>query len=109
MTEPRQSKADESALNSVTRPVQQVPQYDQPNQTNTILVWVGIAAGVVFIVAVVFYSGFYIGRDSSGPSTMYPGQTGPYGPMGPGMMSTDGPWAPGQQTPTTTAPTTPRP
>jgi hypothetical protein len=93
MTEPRQSKADESALNSVTRPVQQVPQYDQPNQTNTILVWVGIAAGVVFIVAVVFFSGFYIGRDSSGPSMIY----------------TDGPWALGQQTPTTTAPTSPRP
>ena len=33
---------------------------------------------------------------------------GPYGQMGPGMMGLYGQW-PGQQTPTTTAPTTPRP
>jgi hypothetical protein len=82
------------------------------------LLWVGIVAGVVFIVAVVFFSGFFIGRSSSchydnydrdgaeHPGMMLPGQTGPYGPMGPGMM---GPWGPGQQWPTPTTPTTPRP
>jgi hypothetical protein len=30
------------------------------------LVWVGIVTGVVFVVAVVFFSGFFIGRNSSG-------------------------------------------
>jgi len=119
MTEPRQSQAGENALGSAT--VHQVPQYHHPNPTNAILVWVGIAAGVVFIVAIVFFSGFYIGRSSGGdfrmhrdrvgtyPGMMYPGQQGPYGPPGPGMMGPYGPWAPGQQAPTTTAPATPRP
>lgn len=92
------------------------------------LVWVGIVTGVVFVVAVVFFSGFFIGRNSSGnlwvnrdldggvyPGMMYPGQVGPYGPMGPGMMGPGGtwgpfgPWTPGQQSPTTTTPATPRP
>ena len=107
MTEPRQSES-----------VEPPPRYDGPNQVHSLLPWVGIVTGVVFIVAVVFFSGFFIGRSSSGhfdnydrdgaehPGMMLPGQTGPYGPMGPGMM---GPWGPGQQWPTPTTPTTPRP
>jgi hypothetical protein len=107
MTEPRQSESVEPA-----------PRYDGPNQVHSLLLWVGIVAGVVFIVAVVFFSGFFIGRSSSGhfdnydrdgaehPGMMFPGQRGWYGPMGPGMM---GPWGPGQQWPTPTTPTTPRP
>lgn len=98
MTEPRQSHGDHGALTAV-------------------LVWVGIAAGVVFIVAVVFFAGFYLGGNSGGgfrfhhdrddtmsPGMMYPGRTGPYGPTGPGMMGPYGPWAPGSPAPSTPAP-----
>jgi hypothetical protein len=111
MTEPRQSQADDRAPDSATHPVH--PQYHHRNRANAVLAWVGIAAGVVFIVAVVFFSGYYIGRNSGGdfhrgrdgnvyPGMMYPGQTGPYGPMGPGMMGPYSPWVPGQPAPTTT-------
>jgi hypothetical protein len=86
------------------------------------LAWVGIAAGVVFVVAVVFFSGFYIGRQSAGdirmwhyrdggghPGMMIPGQSGPNSPMMPGMMmpgmmGPQGPAAPGQPPATTTSP-----
>lgn len=84
--------------------------------------WVGIVAGLMFIVALVFFSGFFIGRNSYSnfrggyhqPGMMGPSQAGPYGQMWPGMMGPGGmmgpygPW-PGQQPPTTTIPTTPRP
>jgi hypothetical protein len=62
-----------------------------------VLVWAGIAAATVFIVAVVFFSGFFIGRATDGAgfpgrhhggpgsSMMGPGMMGP-GMMGPGMM-----------------------
>ena len=108
MSEPRQSES-----------VEPPPRYDRPDQVRSLLMWVAIVAGVVFIVAVVFFSGFFVGRSSSGyfgdnddhdgagrHGMMFPGQTGPYGPMGPGMM---GPWGPGQQWPTPTSPTAPRP
>jgi hypothetical protein len=120
MTEPRESPTGQAAVARERRAVETAPDDDRPNRSNSILVWVGIVAGVVFIVAVVFFSGFFIGRSSSGnfrggyhqPGMMWPTQTGPYGQTGPGMMGpggmmgTYGPW-PGQ--PTTTAPTTPRP
>lgn len=79
-------------------------------QTTAILLWVGITAGVVFIVAVVFFSGFFIGRHSGGysfggrdgvPGMMWPQRGGPYGP---GMMGPNGPWGPSQQPSATTAP-----
>lgn len=110
----------------MAEPVEQPPQYSRPHPAHSVLVWVGIVAGVVFVVAVVFFVGFFIGRNSSGsfgvdrdrdggyPGMMVPGQVGPYGPMGPGMMGPGGtwgpygPWTPGQQSPTTT-PSTPRP
>jgi hypothetical protein len=97
-------------------------RYDRPNRLNQILTWVGIVAGVVFIVAVIFFSGFFIGRNSHGnfrggwqPGMMGPSQTGPYGQMWPGMMGPGGMMGPSygqwpsQQPPTTTASTTPRP
>ena len=86
------------------------------------LAWVGIIAGVVFTVAVIFFSGFLLGRASdghkgwqrghhgvhSGPgqggcpmmrpgSMMSPGDMGP-GEMRPGMMQ------PGQPTPAPAGP-----
>ena len=122
MTEPRQSRTERSSVDQTSpavEPVQQ--QYKPESQLNSILVWVGIVAGVMFIVALVFFSGFFIGRNSYGnfgggyhqPGMMGPSQPGPYdhmwpGIMGPGgMMGPYGPW-PGQQPPTTTVPT-PRP
>lgn len=94
-------------------------RYDRASRLNLAVAWVGIVAGVVFIVAVVFFSGFFIGRSSSGHfrggyGMTGPSQTGPYGHMWPGMMGPGGMFGPGgqwpgQQPPTTTAPTTPRP
>ena len=91
-------------------------RYERPDRLNQILAWVGIVAGVVFIVAVIFFSGFFIGTNAYGnfrggyhqPGMMGPSQTGPYGQMRPGMMGPYG-QGPGQQPPTTSAPTTPRP
>lgn len=84
---------------------------DRPNRLNQIVVWVGIVAGVVFIVAVIFFSGFWIGKASG--HQYYGWHRGNYsdGQMAPGMMS-PGMMGPGQMgprwSPTTTAPT-PRP
>lgn len=92
---------------------------------NQVLAWTGIIAGAVFIVAVVFFSGFFIGRSTDGfggdrgyhgtpghgmmgpgmmgPGMMGPGMVGPSGQWGPGQMGPGGPSGPGQpQQPTTT-------
>ncbi len=120
MTEPGESRAEQNAVVGEGRAVQTSPYDDRRSGPNSILAWVGIAAGVVFIVAVIFFSGFFIGRSSSStfrggyhqPGMMWPSSTGPYdqrdpGMTGPGgMMGPSGP-RPGQ--PTTTAPATPRP
>ena len=122
MAEPRESRTEPTTVTGERRAYETPPYDDRRNRSNSILVWVGIVAGVVFIVAVIFFSGFFIGRSASGnfrggyhhqPGMMWPSQTGPYGQwpgmMGPGgMMGPYGPW-PGQQPTTTTAPTTPRP
>ncbi|RDH76055.1 hypothetical protein DVS77_23570 [Mycolicibacterium moriokaense] len=88
------------------------------NQTTTVLLWTGIVAGVVFIVAVVFFSGFFIGRVSSSDFGYrhfdgggYPGMMSPRGgwPMGPGMMDPEDRWPFGREPSTTLAPPTPRP
>jgi hypothetical protein len=86
---------------------------EQPRYDDRLLAWIGIIAGVVFVVAVIFFSGFFLGsssdshygwhrgyygdRDSSCPMMGHGGMMGPGGPMAP------------QQSPTTKAPTTPRP
>jgi hypothetical protein len=85
---------------------------ERPNMLSQIAVWVGLVAGVVFIVAVIFFSGLYIGSrgyfdrgDHGNDCGMYHhGQMmAPGGMMGPGQMG------PGQQQQTTTpaVPTTP--
>ena len=101
---------------------------ERPSRLNQALAWVGIVAGVVFIVAVVFFSGFVIGKHSGGhgqwghhmhgvhvfhrggpPPMMGPGMwMGPGGPMGPGGQMGPGPQGPGAPPSPTTAPT-PRP
>jgi hypothetical protein len=74
---------------------------DRPNRLNQILAWVGIIAGVVFIVAVIFFSGFWIGSASGHHCGWHHGyhnwgQMGPGGPMGPGQMGPGGMMGPGQ-------------
>ncbi|MGE2715769.1 hypothetical protein ACQI4L_17065 [Mycolicibacterium litorale] len=105
----------------------------RPNRATTIAAWVGIVAGVVFIVAVVFFSGYVLGKNSAGggghhrdggpghgmmfhrdgpPAGMFPmGPRGqferpgmPFGPGQPGMQPAE-PAQPGS--PTTTAPARP--
>jgi len=68
---------------------------------NQVLAWTGIIAGAVFIVAVVFFSGFFIGRSSDGfgGDRGYHHGTPGHGMMGPGMMGPSGPWGPGQMGP----------
>jgi hypothetical protein len=95
---------------------------DRPNRLAQAVAWVGIVAGVVFIVAVVFYSGFFVGKQydgryRGGHGMYYPGGTmgpggmmGPGGTMGPGGMMGPGMMRPGQQqspTTTTAVPSTP--
>jgi len=113
-------------------------QYDRPSRLNQALAWLGIVVGVVFLVAVIFFSGVFVGartgwgwdRDDydgkcsrwcqAGPGGMTaPGQMGSSGMMAPGMMAPGmmgpgqmgpgGPMGTGQQSPTTTVPTTSRP
>ena len=64
------------------------------NRLYRALAWVGIAAGSLFIVATVFFSGYVLGQHGGG---MHPGPhrmmlkpfPGPGGPMGPGPMAPD--------------------
>jgi hypothetical protein len=94
------------------------------SRLSTIAAWVGIVAGVVFIVAVVFFSGFVLGahggRGGGGHHRGGPGMTmnheGPMMRQGPGFVFPGGPGGPGMQGPgtqsqtpsTTAAPTPPR-
>ena len=111
-----------------------VTEHRRPSRLFQALAWTGITAGAVFIVAVVFFSGFFIGKHSGpgyghlrgpggvhmlhrggpppmgpggewpGPGRMGPGQMGP-GQMGPGQMGPGG--TTNSPSPTTTA--APRP
>lgn len=122
MTEPPASRTEpESGTSRVVEPPGRGyhdDRYDRPNRLNQVLVWVGIVAGVVFIVALVFFSGFWIGRATGhhygwhgysqgqmAPGQMTPGQSsgmncpammGPGGMMGP---STTTSMTPGQMGP----------
>jgi hypothetical protein len=86
-----------------TEPTHRFTPDSGDRRTRHLLAWIGIAAGVVFIVAVIFFSGFALGRASGfdhgwhrgysdgqmGPAECPMmrggGMTGPGG-MGPGMM-----------------------
>jgi hypothetical protein len=117
------------------------PAYaEQPRHSRltAVAAWVGIVAGVVFIVAVIFFSGFVLGAHSGGhrgwghgdrdrdfaiihkggPPPMFP--MGPRGeferpgpgfqaPFGPGGPNFQGPQGPGPQQPSTPSTTAPRP
>jgi hypothetical protein len=42
------------------------PAEHKPSKLNKVLAWVGIVAGIVFIVATIFFSGFILGAHSGG-------------------------------------------
>jgi hypothetical protein len=105
----------------------------RPSRVNQALAWVGIVAGGLFIVAAVFFSGFFLswslsgpGHDHKGPAPMAccadmkPGeQMKPGAMMAPGAQMKPGEMMPGgmmpgmmgpaPQSPTTTPSNTPRP
>lgn len=83
-----------------TTPVQAQPPVvaaARPSRLGAVAAWVGIVAGIVFIVAVIFFSGFILGKQSGGyhrhhgghdgPAMIFrkgpPPMMGPMGPMGP--------------------------
>ncbi|HEX2285340.1 MAG TPA: hypothetical protein VHI10_11070, partial [Mycobacterium sp.] len=112
-----------------TPPPPPPPQRDRPNRLNQAAAWVGIAAGAVFIVAVVFGTGFMLGKHSGGgprfdrdhESVVFkhrgPMPMGPMGefergpfvlPPGQSLRPPQPPQAPGEPgAPTTTAPARP--
>jgi hypothetical protein len=114
------------------------PAYVEPqrhSRLTAVAAWVGIVAGVVFIVAVIFFSGFFLGAHSGGghrgghhpggevaifhkggPPPMFP--MGPRGeferpgpgfqpPFGPGGPNFQGPQGPGSQQPSAPSTTAP--
>ena len=98
------------------------PQYKQ-SRLNQVAAWVGIVAGVVFIVAVIFVTGFMVGKHSGGPrfdhnrelALFHRGGPTPMFPMGPrGQFERQGPGIvfPGPgfvPAPPTSTPATPTP
>ena len=60
-----------------------------PARLYQVLAWVGIVAGVVFIVAVIFFSGVFFGRASGGHHGWHRGYQG--GQMGPNESRDDCP------------------
>ncbi|HEY5841143.1 MAG TPA: hypothetical protein VIU87_06670 [Mycobacterium sp.] len=72
---------------------------NKPNRLYQAAAWVAIVAGTLFIVAVIFFSGFILGRHSGGPGH-FGGHGWQHGMMerqnrdgwgGPGMMRPGGP------------------
>jgi hypothetical protein len=80
---PNMTQTPESGAESATRTEQ--PRHDErASRLSQTLAWVGIIAGVVFVVAVVFYSGLLLGWSSES----YGGHFGrPANHMTPGGMS----------------------
>ena len=84
---------------STPPPAAPPPAYAEPQRhgrLTTVAAWVGIVAGVVFIVAVIFFSGFVLGAQSGGHrggghgdrdrdfAIIHKGGPPPMFPMGPG-------------------------
>jgi hypothetical protein len=137
MTETPETRIEPTAVAPDRRTTEKSPRHDRPNKLNRIAAVVGIVAGVVFIVAAIFFSGFVLGVHSGGSfgrdhhggefgmmnryggQPMGPGQLmGPGGMMepggmvGPGGMMGPGQMGPGQQqspTATSAVPNSPRP
>lgn len=82
------SENPESATRSAM--VSMTDEGQRDRRLRRVLTWVGIVIGVVFIVAVVFFSGFALGRGSGGYHGWNRGYQGQMGPGGGGcpMMGT---------------------
>jgi hypothetical protein len=105
-------------------PVYQEPQ--RRSRLTAVAAWVGIVAGVVFIVAVIFFSGFFLGAHSGGghrgghgdrdrdfaiihkgPPPMFPmGPRGEFERPGPGFQPPFGPGGPNFERPSQPSPPT---
>ena len=77
-----------------------------------VLAWVGIVAGILFIVAVVFFSGVFAARATGGVGWHRGNQSGQMGPDGPmsgscPMMQMQGGMGPGGMAPGGARPSTP--
>lgn len=77
-----------------------VAHAERPHRLYRALAWVGIAAGSLFIVATVFFSGYVLGSHGGGSHhgqhmmlKPFPGPDGRRGPGGP-MMGPGGPMGP---------------
>ena len=87
----------------------------QPSRLSQVLAWVGIVAGGLFIVAAIFFSGFFLswtigGHDEHmGPQAMACCDKMKPEEMKPGEMMPSGMMRPPSQSPATTAPSSPRP
>ncbi len=106
------TESPETPTHMATSPVADTEDVHHNNRLYRALAWVGVIAGVLFIVAVVFFSGYFAGRSADGYGwhrgwqngqmqpggmmgsgcpmmQMMPGGMGPGmmpGGMGPGMM-----------------------
>jgi hypothetical protein len=112
MTETPKSPS-ESTATAVDRSAE-TASWGRPSRLGQAAAAVGIVAGVVFIVGVVFFSGFFLGSRSEhhrGPEVMRCEMGGPggMGGMGPGGMGPMGPIPPSSTSTSPTAPSTPRP
>ncbi len=96
------SETAESATDTV---VVTTSQSGPPSRLTQVAAWVGIVAGIVFIVALIFFSGFCAGTYSGGGYwhggyRHYQPQQGPSCTMGPGpMMGSGGMMGPGMMGP----------
>ena len=97
------------------------PEVRRPNRVVTAAAWVGIVAGTVFVVAVIFFSGFILGKHSDGGGRpgggherghgmmfdrgFLPGP--PMAPMRPGQSEGPGPAGPGNAGPNQPTPPAP--
>ena len=98
MSETPEDRPEPTTVASESRPVGPPPalppsaRYDGPSRLSQVAAWVVIVAGVVFIVAVIFFFGFFLGVHASGYHGYYrhgdgmEHQGGPGGMMGPGQQ-----------------------
>ena len=127
---PKQSAGEAPRRPAAEPPSSYGQRNDQPNRLNQVLAWVGIVAGVLFIVAAIFFSGLFIGKTTGGyynwhrgydagqmqpggsmgscPMKGHGGMMGPGGKMGPGGEMGPGQMGPGERSPRSSAPTTPQ-